>query len=302
MADDGLIVELKGVWYGYPPHGLSMPALEDVDLQIEARDFLGVIGPNGGGKTTLLKIILGLLRPQRGAVRVLGRSPRRVRRQIGYVPQDLQVDLAAPASVLDVVLMGRLGVSSWGCRFSREDREAAMAALEQTQTADLARRPVARLSGGQRQRVLIARALAADARLLLFDEPTAGVDAHIERELTDLLHRLSERIPIVLVSHDISFISRHLKRVACLNHRLTTHAAHEVSAEVIAEMYNGDVRMVHHEESCPLADPGCARGCPAPGMAPGMAPGSAPGSPPGSAGHGAAGRREDRHEGDDGPR
>jgi zinc transport system ATP-binding protein len=262
MADDGFIVELAGVWFGYPPQALSMPVLEEVDLQIEAGDFLGVIGPNGGGKTTLLKIILGLLKPQRGAVRVLGEPPGRVRRRIGYVPQNARIDLSTPANVLDVVLMGRLGASSWGCRFGNDDTEKAMAALEQTQTADLAGQPIARLSGGQRQRVLIARALAADARMLLLDEPTAGVDAHIERGLTDLLHQLSERMPIVLVSHDISFISRHLKRVACLNHRLTCHEAHDVSEEVIAQMYHGDVRIVHHDESCPLADPGCALGCP----------------------------------------
>ncbi|MDY7110418.1 MAG: ABC transporter ATP-binding protein [Planctomycetota bacterium] len=282
MADDGAIVELKGVWYGYPPHALSMPVLEDVDLQIGPGDFLGVIGPNGGGKTTLLKIILGFLRPQRGTVSVLGGRPQKVSRRIGYVPQNARIDLAAPASVLDVVRMGRLGVSSWGCRFGREDTEAAMAALERTQTADLADRPIAHLSGGQRQRVLIARALAGEAKLLLLDEPTAGVDAHIERGLTDLLHRLSERMPIVLVSHDVSFISRHLKRVACLNHRLTTHAAHEVSAEVIAQMYHGEVRMVQHEDSCPLADPGCAHGCPAPGLGPAPGRGAAGGAGSGS--------------------
>jgi zinc transport system ATP-binding protein len=157
--------------------------------------------------------------------------------------------------------MGRLARSPWGFRFTATNVEAAMQALEQTGTADLATRSIGSLSGGQRQRVLIARALASDAGILLLDEPTAGVDAHMERGLTDLLHRLNERLPIVLVSHDVAFVSAHLKRVACLNRRMTVHDAKDVSEEIIGQMYDGAVRVVHHEDSCPLADPGCGHGC-----------------------------------------
>jgi zinc transport system ATP-binding protein len=261
VSTSAAVIEVDRVSFGYPPDQLSRPVLQDVSLTVAPDDFIGIIGPNGGGKTTLLRIILGLLRPQRGSVRVLGRSPVHVRRRIGYVPQHARVDTSAPASVLDVVLMGRLGRSGWGCRYPRSDCAAAMAALEQTGMAPLAQRPLGSLSGGQRQRVLIARALASDARVLLFDEPTAGVDSLMERGLTDLLHQLNDRLPIVMVSHDVSFVSTHLKRVACLNRSLAVHRAEDVSDELMAEMYHGSVRMMRHAEACPLSDPGCSHGC-----------------------------------------
>jgi zinc transport system ATP-binding protein len=261
MTEAAPVVELREVTFGYAPEGATQPVLEDVTLLIEPREFLGVIGPNGGGKTTLLKLILGLLVPQRGSVTVFGQPPVAVRSRIGYVPQHAHVDPTVPASVLDVVLAGRLGRSSWGMRYGRRHTEAAMAALDQTEMAPMAHRRIGTLSGGQRQRVLIARALAADAELLLLDEPTAGVDPHMERGLTDLLHRLNERLPIVFVSHDVSFVSTHLKRVACLNRRLTCHPAREISWEVIAPMYHGEIRAIRHADECPLSDPGCDRGC-----------------------------------------
>lgn len=261
MTNNQPVVELSQVSFGYSPAGLDAPVLDDVSLRVEVEDFVGVIGPNGGGKTTLLKIILGLLRPQRGTVRVFGKPPQQVRRQIGYVPQHARIDATVPADVLDVVLMGRLGRSSWGLHFGKHHRDAALAALERTGTADLAKRPIATLSGGQRQRVLVARALASDAKLLLLDEPTAGVDAHMERDLTNLLHHLNQTLPIIMISHDISFVSTHLKRVACLNRRLTYHAASEISQEIIGDMYHGGVRAVRHDEHCPLSDPGCDSDC-----------------------------------------
>jgi zinc transport system ATP-binding protein len=259
--DHAPAAEIDRVTYRYRSSAGGRAALEDVSVRIEQDDFLGVIGPNGGGKTTLLRLMLGLLKPTSGTVHVFGRPPAEVRERVGYVPQHAAVDATAPATVRDIVLTGRLARSSWGFRFRRADVEAAMHALEQTGTADLAARSIGALSGGQRQRVLIARALAGDAGILLLDEPTAGVDAHMERGLTDLLHRLNERLPIVLVSHDVAFVSAHLKRVACLNRRITVHDAKDVSDEIIGRMYDEAVRAVHHEHSCPLADPGCEHGC-----------------------------------------
>jgi len=262
MMAGQLVVELRNVSFGYPPGGLKQPVLEDVTLEIGRDDFLGVIGPNGGGKTTLLKLMLGLLEPLRGTVRVFGRRPAEVRHRIGYVPQHARIDPGVPATVLDVVLSGRLGRSSWGAWYGRGHVEAARQALALTGMEAMEGRRLESLSGGQRQRVLIARALASQAELLLLDEPTAGVDPHVEQGLTDLLHRLNQRMPIVLVSHDVSFVSTHLKRVACLNRRLTCHAARDVSWEVLAPLYHEGVRGVRHREECPLSDPGCHEGCP----------------------------------------
>jgi len=249
------VVDIRGVTFSYQPETTVPPVLKNVDMRIEPKDFLGVVGPNGGGKTTLLKIILGLLAPQHGSVRVFGRPPRRVRTRIGYVPQHAQVDPSIPADVLDVVLTGRLSRSRWGPTFGKAHIEAARAALRRTSTDDLEKRPIGSLSGGQRQRVLIARALASDADLLLLDEPTSGVDVHMERGLVDLLKKLNETLPIVMVSHDIAFVSAHLKRVACLSRTITVHAAHEISDEIVANMYHGHVQAVHHDEHCGHAEP-----------------------------------------------
>lgn len=261
MTDSEPVVELLDVTFGYPPNALESPVLENVSLAVAPRDFLGIIGPNGGGKTTLLRVMLGLLEPRRGTVRVLGKPARVARRQIGYVPQYTMIDADFPGNVLDIVLTGRLSLSSWGPRFGESHIDAALEALRLTGTADLARRRFATLSGGQRQRVLVARGLAADARMLLLDEPTAGVDLHMEESMIDLLHQLNKRLPIVMVSHDISFVSRHLKRVACLNRRLTVHTAADVSWDVISETYGDQTSVVRHREGCPLHDPGCAAGC-----------------------------------------
>ena len=149
--------------------------LDDVSLRVEADDYLALLGPNGGGKSTLLKLILGLLRPDRGAIRVFGESPRRARGQVGYVPQHVRFDLDFPIRVRDVVLMGRLAAHRWG-RFGSADRRAALEALERVEMQDLADRAIGTLSGGQLQRVLIARALVQRPRLLLLDEPTASLD------------------------------------------------------------------------------------------------------------------------------
>ncbi len=258
MAEQTPIIEIKHVSFGYAqPPGTGL-VLEDIDLQVLPRDFLGIIGPNGGGKTTLLKIILGLLKPQRGTVKVFGRSALQSCRSIGYVPQHTRLDATVPASVLDVVLMGRLGRASWGARFGSSHVATARQALIEAEAEELTDRSMRNLSGGQRQRVLIARALASESKLLLLDEPTAGVDPGAERSLTNLLHRLNQNIAIVVVSHDVAFVSTHLKRVACLNRQLTCHGADEITDEMMALTYHSHVRTVHHhEQQCPLADAGC---------------------------------------------
>lgn len=248
------VVSLNDVSFRYRNGAGEHPVLEGITLDIRNHDFVGLIGPNGGGKTTLLKILLGIEKPQAGTVRILGKPPRAVSAQIGYVPQHAQIDATVPANVLDVVLTGCLARSSWGTGYGRRHVEAARAAMEQVGVVDLEGRGIGSLSGGQRQRVLIARALAADAKILLLDEPLAGVDLHMEQGILELLHELNASMPIVLVSHDLGFVSAHVKRVACLNRKLVVHRPEEITGDAIAHMYHGHgpVLQVRHDESCPI--------------------------------------------------
>ncbi len=235
-------VELSGVTFAYD----GVPVLEEADLQVSPGEFACVVGPNGGGKTTLMKLILGTLHPQRGTVRVLGQSPRSVRQRIGYMPQGSQHDPKFPVTVMDVVLMGRLGPRLMG-PYSRADRHAARDALSQVDLLDLRSRPLADLSGGQRQRVLIARALCGDPELLLLDEPMAGVDTPAEERLLRLLQDLNRRLTILMVSHDLGFVSKIVERVICVNRRIRVHPTQELTGDHIRELYGTELRMVHHD-------------------------------------------------------
>jgi zinc transport system ATP-binding protein len=213
-----------------------------------------LIGPNGAGKTVLLKVVLGLLRPDRGEVRVLGETPQKVRGSVAYVPQYPKFDASFPIRVRDVVLMGRLGRSRLFRRLSTTDRERAMHALELVDLVDLAERQIGKLSGGQLQRVLIARALAVDTRLLLLDEPTASLDARIAGELYGLLSRLSKTMTVVLVSHDVGVMYRHVSSIACLNRRLYFHPSRELTEEMLESLYGFPADIVVHGHSHRLLD------------------------------------------------
>ncbi len=213
-------VRLEGVTFGYRP---GDPVLVDLDLTVERGDFMALIGPNGGGKTTLVRMVLGFLEPWSGSVRVLGGSPRRARERMGYVPQ-LQSAESFPVTALDVVLMGRLRESGLLGPYGAADREAAMAALEEMGMQRSAHRPMEVLSGGQRQRVMIARALVGRPELLLLDEPVASVDTETEESFFNRLAELNESMTIVLVTHDIGAVSSWVKTIACLNRRLYSHA------------------------------------------------------------------------------
>ncbi len=220
--------------------------LEHVDLAIETGEFFGLVGPNGGGKSTLLKIILGLLHPQAGRVQVLGASPEAARRRIGYCAQHVRFAREFPITVEQVVLLGRLGRTPRFGGWSREDRRRAGAALSACEIAHLARRPLANLSGGELQRVLIARALACDPELLILDESTANVDHHAGVEIFELLRRLSSAMTIIVVSHDIGFISSYVTRVGCINRTLETHATTALTAGVLERLYAQNLAAIDH--------------------------------------------------------
>lgn len=236
------IIRFNDVSFSYN----GAPVLENVNFGIDRLDFVSAVGPNGGGKTTLLKLILGLIKPSKGTVRVFGRSPESAHRFIGYVSQYFQFDALFPIQVIDVVLMGRLNGSIWHGRYRQADREAAAKALHEVDLADFGNRQISELSGGQRQRVLIARALATEPEILLLDEPTAHVDVAAQEELFKFLHQLNERLTVVIVTHDVGYVSSYVKSVLCINRKVVMHPTRDITGEIICELYGGSVRHISH--------------------------------------------------------
>lgn len=229
--------------------------LHNVDLSVPEKSLVAVVGPNGGGKTTLVRLALGLLKPQRGTVRVFDDAPERRRRSIGYVPQHLTFDAAFPVSALDVVLMGRAD-RHWLGPYRQSDREQAIRALERVRLGHLSRRALAHLSGGERQRALIAQALASDPDLLLLDEPTANVDTAVEHEIYELLYELNERMTIVVVSHNLNVVTRHASHVACVNRSASLTRVDKLTEGELHAFHRGDMTVLQHDPSCHVLDPG----------------------------------------------
>jgi zinc transport system ATP-binding protein len=235
--------------------------LHNVSFALDRGSFVGVVGPNGGGKTTLLRLALGLLRPHRGRVSVFGMRPEHCRGRVGYVMQHMQYDPRFPATSLDIVLMGRAGIRRFG-PYTGEDRQRAHYALAQVGLPDVGRRPFAQLSGGQRQRVLIAQALASDPELLLLDEPTANVDSEGERAIHDLLLSLNEHLTIVSVSHNVNMVLRTVTHVLCVNATAVLNPIAELHPDTLARASGGDMAVLHHERSCHVYDPTDSRARP----------------------------------------
>ena len=220
--------------------------LEDINLTMNRLDFVGLIGPNGGGKTTLLRVLLGLVTPIRGDVRINGLAPGVGRHQLGYVPQAVDADRRFPIDVKDVVLMGRLATRGLLRAYTRDDHEAVDRMLEELDLHEIRTRRFGDLSGGERQRVLIARALVADPQILLLDEPTASVDIRVRENVYDLISRLNEKMTILLVTHDMGVISSYVKTVGCLNRNLHYHGKKEITAKMLEDAYHCPVDLIAH--------------------------------------------------------
>jgi zinc transport system ATP-binding protein len=239
-------IEIEGLSFAYSS---DIPVLTDVRLSVWPLDSACIVGPNGGGKTTLIKLLLGLLTPNSGSIRVFGQAPAESRTRIGYVPQHARYDACFPISALEVVCMARLGRSLSG-RYTKQDKQTALDALASVQLADLARRPFAALSGGQRQRVLIARALASGGDILILDEPTASLDRESEQQLLALLAELNQQLIVLMVTHEVGFSSTFFKRIICVNNKVYVHPTSALTGELIQEMYGGDLRMIRHDHRC----------------------------------------------------
>jgi len=235
-------IDMKRVWFSYD----KTPILKDVSLTLKQGDFLAILGPNGGGKTTLLKLLLGLLKPDSGEIKVLGESPPDAKYRVGYVPQNTDFNTTFPISVMDVAMMGRLSRSRIGRRYSRDDRSKVEAALKHTGIWDYRHALIGSLSGGQRQRVFIARALATDPEILFLDEPTASVDPDFETDLFEFLRELNRKVTIVTITHDVGVISRHIKSVACVNRTLMFHEEGKITPEMLDMAYHCPVDLIAH--------------------------------------------------------
>lgn len=237
------IVEIQSVYAGYNDEVI----LKDVSFDIFDDDFIGVIGPNGGGKTTLLNVILGLIKPVKGSVKFCEDLSGVRNNRIGYLPQQNKIDKQFPITVKDVVLSGLIYSSRVLIKHSRSDKQKAEETLKRIGICDLKNIPIGELSGGQMQKVLLARAIVSSPRLLILDEPITFVDNQFEGELYEILNELNKEMAIIMVTHDVGTISSYVKTIACVNRSLHYHKSNIISEEQLAS-YNCPIKLITHGE------------------------------------------------------
>ncbi|MGB4204623.1 MAG: ABC transporter ATP-binding protein [Bacteroidales bacterium] len=219
--------------------------LKDVNLTINSNDFVGIIGPNGGGKTTLVKLMVGLLKPVKGQIIMHKANGRDIKNQIGYLPQISRFDKRFPISVIDVVLSGLVSDKAVFKRYTRTDKDKAVELLARMGISDLYSRPIGELSGGQMQRVFLCRAIITSPSLLILDEPNTFVDSKFEAELYDILLELNKTMAIIVVTHDIGTISYYVKTIACVNKYLNYHPSNIITEQQLAA-YGCPIQIITH--------------------------------------------------------
>ena len=238
------LIEIKSLNVGYE----GRTVLHDVNLNVYDRDFLGIIGPNGGGKTTLVRCILGLLTPQSGQIIFHPRRPSRVKQglSIGYLPQYTSIDRKFPISVQEVILSGLIGIKGTATRFTKEDRLSAQQVAQRMGLSGLEHRPIGTLSGGQLQRTLLGRAVISDPEVIILDEPSTYLDRHFEAQLYQLLTDLNRQCAIILVSHDIGTVLRQVKSIACVNGTLDYHPDTGITTEWLERNFQCPIDILGH--------------------------------------------------------
>ncbi len=233
-------LQMQNVYAGYES---GKNILKDVNLEVYPNDFIGIIGPNGGGKTTLLKVIMGLIKPVSGELKFNWKDQRL--NNIGYLPQVNQIDNSFPIKVVDVVLSGMMTHKRYLKQYTRKDIEKAIELIEKAELGKYSNRSLGELSGGQRQRVFLCRAIINNPKVLILDEPNTYVDKYFEGELYELLKELNKSMSILLVSHDIGTISSMVKTIACVNEHLHYHKTNKISDEIL-KTYNCPIELVTH--------------------------------------------------------
>jgi len=250
-----LVVATDSLNKAYQLGDEEVEVLKGVTLKVVRGEFVAVCGPSGSGKTTLLNVILGLVHPQKGSVRLFGNKPdKKGRLEIGYLPQISHADRSFPVTVLDVVLMGLYNRIGLFRKPDRHSKDIAMDLLSHVNMAGHAKRPFAVLSGGQQQRVNIARAMASKPKLLVLDEPSTGIDSVAQEDFYELLakFRNEQGISVIMVSHDIGVITSHTTRVACLNVQLHYHDEPDscFSTDVARKVFGEDLKVIVHDSKC----------------------------------------------------
>ncbi len=223
-------------------HGLNfsydkMPILKEVSFTVRPGELIYLIGPNGGGKTTLLKLLMGFLQPSSGFVQIFGQSPADVPEKIAYVPQNFSYDRLFPISVFDVVLSGRLAYLPWHGFYRKNDKELCLEAIKQVGLLDYKDQPIGELSGGQLQRILIARALASHPQILILDEPTSCLDHQAQKEVENLIKNLKGKMTILMVTHDLDHIGTECDRIFCIHGTFSQLSPDKVCQHVAMGLY-----------------------------------------------------------------